>query len=156
MLIEQLYLAPRDQAAQDADDQLTQEIDKYNTTLKSLEGLASEKDQLRQQLVTLQGVAQAGISWGTMLNELRAMTPGDLWFDKLDTDSISGTLKVTGAALDYNAVAYFHNNLQHSLYFQNPTLSKTNTELGAGSGPKLVKFEMGFGLKPPTPPPVTP
>ena len=84
-------------------EELDQEINKYNTSLNSLKAIADNKEMLRQQLATLQSVASGGgPGLADMLNELRALTPANLWFDGLTTDAGKGTMQLTGAALDYS------------------------------------------------------
>ncbi|MDB5096094.1 MAG: hypothetical protein JWM80_515 [Cyanobacteria bacterium RYN_339] len=134
------YLDPRRAAAQQADDEVTAEINKYQVTLNQLKGIADNKEYLRQQLSTLQSVAGVTSSWGDVLNELRSQTPANLWFNNLKSDQAKSTISVDGGALDYGSVAYFHRNLDHSEYFYEPQLSKT--ELTQSSGVNVVKFTM--------------
>lgn len=130
------------------DEEITQEINKYNTTLGSLKAIADNKEQLRQQLATLQSVAgNGGPGLADMLNELRALTPANLWFENLATDGAKGTLTLSGAALDYSSVAFFQRNLQHSDYFENPQLGQTQMSSSGQDGVNVVKFSMDITLK---------
>ena len=147
-LISTMYLEPRDAALSARDEELTQEIAKYNTTLNSLKAIADNKEMLRAQLATLQGVASnGGPGLADMLNELRAITPANLWFESLSTDSAKGTMQVQGAALDYGSVAFFQRNLQHSDFFSDPVLGQTQMEGGDANKPSVVKFTMDITLK---------
>lgn len=139
-LVSSFYLEPRRAAAQQADDEVTAEINKYQVTLNQLKGIADNKEYLRSQLATLQSVAGVTSSWGDVLNELRSQTPANLWFNNLKSDQAKSTITVDGGALDYGSVAYFHRNLDHSEYFYEPQLSKT--ELSQSSGVNVVKFTM--------------
>jgi Tfp pilus assembly protein PilN len=138
--VSSFYLEPRKAAAQQADDEVTAEINKYQVTLNQLKGIADNKEYLRSQLATLQSVAGVTSSWGDVLNELRSQTPANLWFNNLKSDPAKSTITVDGGALDYGSVAYFHRNLDHSEYFYEPELSKT--ELTQNSGVNVVKFTM--------------
>lgn len=144
-----IYLEP--QAIKLGEDiaALDQEINKYNTTLNSLKAIADNKEMLRQQLATLQSVASGGgVNLADLLNELRAITPANLWFEGLTTDGAKGTMQVTGSALDYSSVAFFQRNLQHSDHFENPVLNQTQmTTSTTGGGVTVVKFTMDIGLK---------
>lgn len=143
-----LYLEPKAAELTLKTEEIDQEINKYNTTLNSLKAIADNKEMLRQQLATLQSVASGGgISLADMLNELRAITPANLWFEGLTTDAAKGTVQVTGAALDYSSVAYFQRNLQHSDFFENPVLNQTAMTAGADGGVAVVKFTMDISLK---------
>ena len=147
-LVSSMYLEPRAAELTAQEEELTQEINKYNTTLNSLKAIADNKEMLRQQLATLQSVAQGGgVSLADMLNELRAITPANLWFEGLTTDGAKGTMQVTGAALDYSSVAFLQRNLQHSDYFETPELKQTQMTTGQQSGVSVVKFTMDIGLK---------
>lgn len=138
--VSSFYLEPRRAAAQQADDEVTAEINKYQVTLNQLKGIADNKEYLRAQLATLQSVAGVTSSWGDVLNELRSQTPANLWFNDLKSDQAKSVITVNGGALDYGSVAYFHRNLDHSEYFYEPQLSKT--ELTQSSGVNVVKFTM--------------
>ena len=81
-----------------------------------------------------------------MLNELRALTPANLWFDGLTTDAGKGTMQLTGAALDYSSVAFFQRNLQHSDFFEEPKLGQTQMSAGT-NGVSVVKFTIDVSLK---------
>ena len=142
-----MYLEPRAAELTTQVEELDQEINKYNTTLNSLKAIADNKEMLRQQLGTLQSVASGGgISLADMLNELRALTPANLWFEGLSTDQAKGSMQVSGAALDYSSVAFFQRNLQHSDYFETPELKQTQMSAGQ-NGVSVVKFTMDISLK---------
>ncbi|HEY9723056.1 MAG TPA: PilN domain-containing protein [Oscillatoriaceae cyanobacterium] len=139
-LANMLWLDPQDQALQATGQQLDADIGKYKAVLKKVKVLSDNQQELRQQLATLQSVAQGRAPYADMLNELRSLTPEDLWFDSLKTDSTKGTVEVDGDALDYNSVAYFYHNLAHSDFFQDPELGQT--EMSSTNGVELVKFQL--------------
>lgn len=143
-LLRSFWLDPweADVASQDAEVQA--EIDKYNTTLNDLKKQADTKETLKKQLTTLQNVAGVTASWGTILNELRTLTPGNLWFDNFKADSAAGNITLSGLALDYGSVAYFQRNLEHSEYFANPVLGRT--EMQAGPVP-TVKWDIKMAVR---------
>jgi Tfp pilus assembly protein PilN len=147
-LVTTYYLDPRDQAADQAQSEIEAEINKYNTTLKSLKAIADNKEMLRQQLATLQTVAGGRTPIADQLNELRALTPANLWFDSLKNDTATGKLTLSGSALDYQSVAFFHRNLQHSSYFADPVLSRTEAKEGGKDGPSVVSFAMTLSVRP--------
>ena len=139
MLMENYMLLPREEAVQAEEDRINREISKYKEMKNSLQALEQKKELLRQQVATLETVAGGRMQWAEMLNELRSVTPGNLWFDSMRTDSTKSTLQVSGAALDYSSVAYFYRNLQNSDYFDQPVLSRTEMSNGA-NGVSLVNF----------------
>lgn len=146
-LLNMFWLDPRDQAAQATGQQLDADIGKYKAVLRKVKTLSDNKEQLRQQLATLQSVAQGRTPYADMLNELRSLTPEDLWFDSLKTDSAKGEVDLEGEALDYNSVAFFYHNLAHSDFFKNPVLSQT--QMSSQGGINLVKFQLNVTMNKP-------
>lgn len=146
MLMENYMILPREEAVQAEEDRIKREIDKYKEMKKSLQALEQKKELLRQQVATLETVAGGRMQWAEMLNELRSVTPGNLWFDTMRTDSAKGTLQVSGAALDYSSVAYFYRNLQNSDYFDAPVLSRTEMSNG-NNGVSLVSFTVDVNFR---------
>ncbi|MEB3195798.1 MAG: PilN domain-containing protein [Candidatus Sericytochromatia bacterium] len=141
-----LYFDPKDAELDQTIAEVQEEIDKYNTSLKDLQGQSDRRDQLRKQLNTLQSVAGVTASWGAILNELRTLTPGNMWFEEFRVDSAKSELLLKGGALDYGAVAYFQRNLEHSEYFSGPTLRRTEN-LPAEGRAGYIAFEMTVALR---------
>ena len=138
-LADSMWLSPWVEAVAAEDAEVQADIDKFNTTLNELKNQGERETMLAKQLSTLQGVAGVTASWGEILNELRTLTPGNLWFDTFKADTEKAEISVAGGALDYGSVAYFHRNLEHSEFFANPVLSKT--EMTTGAVP-TVKWDM--------------
>lgn len=143
-LARSFWLDPWSASVAEEDAAVQQEIDKYNTTLNDLKKQADTKELLKKQLSTLQNVAGVTASWGTILDELRQVTPGNLWFDSFKADSGASSLTISGYALDYGSVAYFHRNLEHSEYFGDPVLGSTTMVTGPVP---TVKFDMKVGVR---------
>lgn len=138
-MADSMWLVPWQEEVAAEDEQVQRDIDKFNTTLKDLKSQGEREETLKKQLATLQGVAGVTASWGEILNELRTLTPGNLWFETFKADSDKSVISVAGGALDYGSVAYFHRNLEHSEFFVNPVLSKT--EMTSGAVP-TVRWDM--------------
>lgn len=145
--VQSFYLDNRQKEAQEAEDQVKDEISKYTVTLNQLKGIADNKEYLRAQLSTLQTVAGVGTSWGDILNEMRSQTPANLWFDSMRSDPGKGVISIEGGALDYGSVAYLHRNLDHSDYFYEPTLTSTELQKNSQSGVNVVKFTMNVKVR---------
>ena len=145
-MLRSLWLEPWAVSLAEAEQEAQNEIDKYNTSLKDLQNEGEKLDLLKRQLATLQGVAGVTRSWGEVLNELRTLTPGNMWFEEFKLDSTKSELVIKGGALDYGAVAYFQRNLQHSEFFAQPQLKKTENE--AETAIKHVKFELSVVVRP--------
>jgi Tfp pilus assembly protein PilN len=138
-LARSFWLEPWAASVAEEDAAVQQDIDKYNLTLNDLKTQADNKELLRKQLNTLQNVAGVTASWGVILDELRQITPGNLWFDSFRADSAASVITISGNALDYGSVAYFHRNLERSEYFSDPVLG--NTTMSNGPVP-TVRFDM--------------
>lgn len=145
-----MYFDPKNAELDSLAAEVDSEINKYNTDLKTLKALGDNRDALRQQLLTLQSVAGGRTPLADQLNELRSLTPANLWFDSFKNDNTTGKLTLSGAALDYSSVAYFHRNLQNSEYFMDPVLSKTEAGDSGKEGVPTVKFTMTVSLKTPS------
>ncbi|MEB3329270.1 MAG: PilN domain-containing protein [Candidatus Sericytochromatia bacterium] len=122
------------------------EIDKYNTSLKDLQAQGDRREMLKKQYATLQSVAGVAPSWGQILNELRTLTPGSLWFEDFKVDSGKSEISIKGGALDYGAVAYFQRNLEHSEYFAGPQLRRTQAQVSSGRT-SYVQFELTASVR---------
>ena len=98
---------------------------------KELQGLESDYQ-------ALQGLVGVGGTWASILEELRAITPTDLWLTEFKTDG--GRIELAGSALDYKAVAYFYTNFQNSRNFAGPVLNAVSEE--SGTGRATVRFSL--------------
>jgi len=100
---------------------------------KELEGLEGD-------LRSLQGLIGPGGTWAGVLEELRAITPTDLWLTDVKTEGQH--IEVSGAALDYKAVAYFYTNFQNSRNFAGPVMGSVSEDAAAqgAGGRNIVRF----------------
>lgn len=99
-----------------------------------------ELETLEADLRSLQGLVGVGGRWASILEELRAITPTDLWLTSLKTEG--DKIEMTGAALDYKAVAYFYTNFQNSRNFAGPILGTVAEQAGADGSRPVVQFTM--------------
>lgn len=147
-MLRSLYFDPWAQTLSEQEQEAQNEIDKYNTSLKDLQNQSERLSLLKTQLATLQGVAGVTRSWGEVLNELRTLTPGNMWFEEFKVDSVKSEMLVKGGALDYGAVAYFQRNLEHSEFFAQPQLKKTEVNENGGARFSHVSFELLVIVRP--------
>lgn len=140
------WIEPYEAELAEKDAEVQTEIDKYNTSLKDLQAQGERRETLKRQLNTLQSVAGVTASWGEILNELRTLTPGSLWFDDFKVDSQKSEITIRGGALDYGAVAYFQRNLEHSEFFAGPQLKKTEAQV-KGNRTGYVAFELTASVR---------
>jgi len=126
---------PADRQIQDQKAQMAKNTSGSQRMLerqKVLEGLEND-------LKALQGLVGQGGTWAGVLEELRAITPTDLWLTDLKTDG--NRIEVNGSALDYKAVAYFYTNFQNSRNFAGPILGAINQTAG-DNGRDVVRFSL--------------
>ncbi|MEB3223643.1 MAG: PilN domain-containing protein [Candidatus Sericytochromatia bacterium] len=145
-LLRTLWFDPSSVELQEKDSEVQAEIDKYNTSLKDLQSQGERREMLKKQYATLQSVAGVTPSWAQILNELRTLTPGSLWFEDFKVDSQKAEISIKGGALDYGAVAYFQRNLEHSEYFAGPQLRRTEAHVNNGRT-SFVQFELSASVR---------
>lgn len=142
-----LYLEPWSaRVAQETTD-AEAEIAKYKDVEAQLRTGAASLQNVRQQQATLLSVAGKTTSWGSMLDEMRSITPANLWFNSLKVDKGKDTMTLTGEALDYGSVAYFQRNLEHAKYFIDPILVKTSMATNS-NGVSVVAFDIKVAVRP--------
>ena len=90
-------------------------------TQKDIEALESDYRVLLQ-------ITQESGRWKDMFEELRDLTPTDMWFTGLNVAN-NNKLTLTGYALDYRAVAFFYTNLQKSRSFARPVLGSIGSSV---------------------------
>jgi Tfp pilus assembly protein PilN len=145
-LVRSFWFDPSATELAEKESEVQAEIDKYNTSLKDLQSQGERRELLRKQYATLQSVAGVTPSWGQILNELRTLTPGSLWFEDFKVDSTKSEISIKGGALDYGAVAYFQRNLEHSEFFAGPQLRRTEAQVSNGRT-SYVQFELTASVR---------
>lgn len=116
------------------------EISRNKSGSQQLVERQKELEGLETDLKSLQGLVGHGGRWASILEELRAITPTDLWLTELRTDG--SQLELSGAALDYKAVAYLYTNFQNARSFAGPILGNISEESGVSEGRPIVRFAM--------------
>ncbi|MBM3258907.1 MAG: PilN domain-containing protein [Candidatus Sericytochromatia bacterium] len=120
----------------------TQCVAKANATLAdqeiSLKASTADKSKLVKRKTTLEQKEQAydalrsridrSNPWAEVLEELRMLTPTDLWLTELSASGTTFTLR--GAALDSRSIAYLYTNLQTARNFADPALKPIEMEPG--------------------------
>jgi Tfp pilus assembly protein PilN len=145
-LLRSFWFEPSAAELAERESEVQAEIDKYNTSLKDLQSQGERRELLKKQYATLQSVAGVTPSWGQILNELRTLTPGSLWFEDFKVDSTRSEISIKGGALDYGAVAYFQRNLEHSEFFAGPQLRRTEAQVSNGRT-SYVQFELTASVR---------
>ena len=114
--IDTLLVNPATSQSQD----LAAQINRNNGAGRKVKELQAEVDARKQDLAELEGIVGQGGHWGSTLEELRNLTPTNLWLTELK--AASDDVDLTGEALDYKDVAYFYTNLQNAHDFAAPVL----------------------------------
>jgi Tfp pilus assembly protein PilN len=116
-----------------------------------LQQLDKKKEQLRSlesELTYLQSLMGQGAVWPTLMEELRVITPTEMWLTSVGINGNS--LTVSAVALNYRAVAYFYTNLQNSTNFADPVLGAISTNENAQKTPgalNTIAFRMTCQVK---------
>lgn len=107
---------------------LDQEIGASGNKASQMNTIQKEVEALESDYQVLLQLTQDSGRWKDTFEELRDLTPTDMWFTSL---TVSGNNKMTlsGYALDYRAVAFFYTNLQKSRGFSQPVLGSIGSSV---------------------------
>ena len=119
-------------------DDLTRQIGQNKGAVKQLNLLQADVTKRQHDLDELEGLVGRGGGWASTLEELRNLTPTDLWLTSFRADS--GGVSLSGDALAYKDVAYFYTNLQNARNFSAPILS--NVAITTLAGQQVVQFSL--------------
>lgn len=112
------------------------EIEQLNKEVGEVERLKQDKARLQQKLEVIGKLEKGRLSAAHILDELSQRVPEKIWLETLEKQS--GTIKITGIALDNETIANFMKDLERSQYFGRIDLDVT--EQITRSGLKLKKF----------------
>ncbi|MNK52841.1 Fimbrial assembly protein (PilN) [compost metagenome] len=125
--------------------QLEQEIGASGNKATKLANTQKEIESLESDYRVLLKLTQESGRWKDVFEELRDLTPTDMWFTGLNVADNS-KLTLTGYALDYRAVAFFYTNLQKSRGFARPVLGSIGTS--TIDGQPVIQFQVDCDLNP--------
>lgn len=127
-------------------------IEQIQASIGANKGKATRLAQMQKQLQSLEGdyntllaLAKESSTWKTVLEEVRDVTPTDMWLTQLSIEG-SSRLKLSGVAINYQSVAFFYTNLQNANSFQHPVLGGLQTE--SSGAQTLIRFNVDCDLKP--------
>lgn len=115
-------------------DRLKQSTNQSQVKTKEIARIQKEAEALEGDYNTLLTLAKQSGAWKTVLEEVRDLTPTDMWLTKLAIEGGS-KLKLEGTALDYRSIAFFYTNLQNAGNFNHPVLGGLQSET---MGPQTV------------------
>lgn len=125
--------------------QLDLQIGASGTKATQLSNTQKEIDALESDYRVLLQLTQDSGRWKDMFEELRDLTPTDMWFTQLGVDGNS-RLTLTGYALDYRAVAFFYTNMQKSQSFSKPVLGAIGSSVIDGQ--PVIQFQVDCDINP--------
>lgn len=125
--------------------QLEQEIGASGNKATQLAQTQKEIESLESDYRVLLKLTQESGRWKDVFEELRDLTPTDMWFTGL-TVGDNSKLTLTGYALDYRAVAFFYTNLQKSRSFARPVLGSIGSSVIDGQ--PVIQFQVDCDLNP--------
>jgi hypothetical protein len=134
--------------------------------LARLNTLIMQKQAVEQQLTALQkelGVSAPGgmspakaaliqnllgerVLWSEVFREFSHMVPRGLWFDSLEGNSAGNAeIRIRGGAFNYTTVSDFMLAMEHSAYFERPSL--LFAQKITMQGRDMIGFEIACGIK---------
>ncbi len=130
MVLDNFFIAPTNAEIQ----QLQQSTTQSRAKSKEIESIQKQAEALEGDYNTLLTLAKQTGAWKTVLEEVRDLTPTDMWLTRLAIEGGS-KLKLEGTALDYRSIAFFYTNLQNAGNFNHPVLGGLQSET---MGPQTV------------------
>lgn len=125
---------------------LTTEKDSYTPTLKKIEQLKKDKEELARKTEIIKKLKTDSSLTVRVLDEIANKVDNQrMWLESLQQDNAS--LKLTGIALDDQTVAQFMDNLKESPFVQDVALSGSSQK--AVSGKNLKSFELNCSVAQP-------
>lgn len=123
--------------------QLKQSTSQNRAKSKEISALQKKAEALEGDYNTLLTLAKQSGTWKLVLEEVRDLTPTDMWLTRL---SISGgaKIKLEGTALDYRSIAFFYTNLQNAANFAHPVLGGLQSENSGGQ--TVIRFTVDCDL----------
>lgn len=122
--------------------QLDSEIGASGNKATQLANVQKEIEALESDYRVLLQITKESGRWKDVFEELRDLTPTDMWFTNLQV--AENKLTLTGFALDYRAVAFFYTNLQKSRSFARPVLGAIGSTAIADQA--VIQFQVDCDL----------
>ncbi|MDR5695454.1 MAG: PilN domain-containing protein [Armatimonadota bacterium] len=133
------YLTVRNSRLEAEVRRLDEEIALLRPKVQQVEALRSRIEQARRREALLRRLEQAVFPWDHVLEEVRALTPKDVWLTNLASDE-RGNVTIGGFGLSYAAVARFIANLEASPSFHEVDLGGSQKQQIAGRS--VVNFTL--------------
>ncbi|MEB3298614.1 MAG: PilN domain-containing protein [Candidatus Sericytochromatia bacterium] len=141
--VETSLLAPAEEQIKVQDTELTKTKAGQRALLARQKALQAKESAY----TALQAKIERSNPWAEVLEELRMLTPTDLWLTDLTANGDGFVLK--GASLDSRSVAYLYTNLQTARHFSDPVLRPIRLQSDKEGA---MMFEISVRLKKPTGP----
>lgn len=125
------------------------EAQKLESIIKEVENFQKRKDSLERRIALINDLKKNQKNPVKILDRVSHDLPDLVWLDKMSLDA--GVLRITGRALNPNAVANFVTNLKADPLFQEPSV-QTVTQSRVGTGLNVYSYEMSVALKAPPQP----
>lgn len=119
-----LYLNDAISGLKDEKTRLKSDLEKYDRTLKEIDGLKKQIKNLRAKLNVIKELKKKKQGPVLLLDEIAAAIPKDKLFLKSLKEK-KGRLNLSGTAMDNETVALFMNNLESSKHIKSVNLKST-------------------------------
>jgi Tfp pilus assembly protein PilN len=140
-LADWFWLAPRTASVEAAEAEIAAETTKLQATLDEVKRLDTKKTDLDKQFNLLNVVAGQRSTAAEMLDELRDLTPANVWYTAYKIDNAKDEVTLTGVSLDYASVAFLTRNLEHAKFYAEPVLTSTE-KTAEGKQTEMVSFNL--------------
>jgi Tfp pilus assembly protein PilN len=95
--------------------------------LSELNTIEKERDLLKKEKAILEYVTGKTYKWSKLLEEIRNVTPINLWISSFTVDA-AYNMSINGKTFDHKTVALFVTNLLHSSFFSEASIVSTNKD----------------------------
>lgn len=126
------------------------EAQKLEHIIKEVEDFQRRKDSLERRIALINDLKRNQKNPVKILDRISADLPDLVWLDSMTLDGL--VLKISGRALNPNAVANFVSNIKADPLFEEPSVSSVSQSQVAG-GVNVYSYQMQVSLKAPPKPP---
>ncbi|HEY9855109.1 MAG TPA: PilN domain-containing protein [Stenomitos sp.] len=123
--------------------QLKTSTNQSNAKTKEIARIQKQAESLEGDYNTLLTLAKQSGAWKTVLEEVRDLTPTDMWLTRLTIEG-GNKLRLEGTALDYRSIAFFYTNLQNAANFNHPVLGGLQSDPMGGQ--TVIRFTVDCDL----------
>jgi type IV pilus assembly protein PilN len=127
-----------------------EEAQKLESIIKEVEDFQRRKDSLEKRIALINDLKRNQKNPVKIMDRISQDVPDLVWLDSMDLDGLA--LKITGRALNPNAVSNFIANIKADPLFEEPSFNSLTQDKSV-PGVNVYQYSMTVKLKAPPPPP---